>query len=227
MHIIALADNKRRISIIKSAILSIGHVVDFTSSETEMFSLLQYENFDILVLDIVDGTENNAAIIKKICLTYRSPPIMALICNKRYEIGIEALDHGADDYLFWPIRVEEFQARIRALLRRRNNQRSPVIKLGPLQMNTNSRTCQLEEEYLDLTSREKGILEILVMKPNEIISKDQIMSHMYSINDVITPAIIETYVSKIRKKIRHNLLEIKTVYGQGYMLRVKNGTYQE
>jgi DNA-binding response OmpR family regulator len=146
-----------------------------------------------------------------------------LTAKDAVEDRVKGLDTGADDYLLKPFAFSELLARVRALLRRRDQTRSPELKVGDLALNTVSREVRWRKTLIDLTAKEYSILECLMRQPNAVVSRTMIESHAwdYSLDSISN--LIDVYIRRLRQKIDPTLGKeiIQTVRGGGYRLRDK------
>lgn len=124
---------------------------------------------------------------------------------------------GADDYLCKPFELEEVLARVRALLRRSQNKTDNVIRYGAIALNSRSQTLTLDGKSIELHRRELAVLEYLLAHTGRVISKEQIAERISSFDDDVSATAIETYISRLRKKLQGEL-RLKTVRGLGYLL---------
>jgi DNA-binding response OmpR family regulator len=127
---------------------------------------------------------------------------------------------GPDDYLTTPISLEELVARVESLIRRGYGQRSPVVRLGNLELNTTSRTLARDGEPVSLTPREYRLLELLALRRGEVLSRADIEEHLYGEEMEVFSNVVESTISSLRKKIDPSGSEplIQTRRGMGYVL---------
>ena len=145
-------------------------------------------------------------------------PVLILTARDAVRDRVSGLDRGADDYLTKPFALDELMARARALVRRQGSGVDAKLTLGPLMIDTAARLARLEEEELDLPRREFACLSILATNANSVVSKDALISALYDNADPPTPNAIEVIISRVRKRLSHPAIELRTVRGVGYML---------
>jgi len=175
-------------------------------------------DYDILVLDLnlpdVDGLE----LLKELRENGFSAPILIVSARIGIQDRVSGLDLGADDYLIKPFALDEFEARVRALLRRDKNTRTPEIVLGNLSFNQSSREFFVHEEALLLSPRERAVLEVLMRQTPNVISKERIAQHVFNFDDHAGTSSIELYVHRLRKRLKDSDVSISTTRGLGYSL---------
>jgi len=131
---------------------------------------------------------------------------------------IKGLDLGADDYMTKPFSLPELEARVRALLRRGQCGANPLVSYGSLAYDSVGHRVTLNGERLELTSREIGVLEILLTRAGRVVSKDQLIEHLYSYAEEVSSNAIEVYIHRVRKKIESAGVTIRTIRGLGYLM---------
>ena len=179
------------------------------------------EPYDAMIVDrMLPGTYNGTDIVTEVRKESIHTPILLLTALGRTEDKTFGLDSGADDYLVKPFAIEELLARIRALLRRPNEQHAMVLKVADLELNPTEHTVKRRDKLIELTSKEFGLLEYMIRNKNRILTKDSIISHVWDYDADILPNTVEVYIKYLRAKIdkpfRSNL--IQTVRGFGYRL---------
>lgn len=217
MKILLIEDNETLSNGISRKLKEIGYLVDvFNDGENGLYSL-ETAIYDLLILDLglpnIDGID----IIKKLRLSQKNLPILVISARDKLDQRILGLDTGADDYLCKPFDIDEVIARVHALLRRSNNQISNIINYNDLLFNTQTLILTKNSELIELSKRELKIFEFLLQNQNAIVSKDNIVDHITTIDDEFNPTAVETYISRLRKKLGDSI-NIKTVRGLGYMM---------
>jgi DNA-binding response OmpR family regulator len=144
--------------------------------------------------------------------------VLILTARGTLENRVAGLDLGADDYLSKPFELPELEARVRALLRRNSSAASAVIRFGALIFDSAARRASLQGETLELPRRELCLLEILLHRAGQVVSKEQIAAQLFDFDDDASPNAIELYVHRLRKKLAPAGLNIRTIRGLGYLL---------
>ena len=150
-------------------------------------------------------------------------PVIILTANDAVSSRIRGLDSGADDYLVKPFEVGEFEARIRAQLRRGRGNFEPAIKLGQLSFDTRGRAFSLGDQPLHLTGREHAVLETLMLRAGRPVLKDALTENVFGFNEESNANAIEICVHRVRRKLEGSDVGIVTLRGLGYVLRVSGG----
>ena len=195
-----------------------GYAVDWINNGEFADQALGTGVFDLLILDLglpkLDGIE----VLRR--LRKRNAQLSVLILSGREDPQekVQGLDLGADDYLAKPFSIDELQARVRALLRRSSGSAKPDIVHGRLRFDTVHRTATTDGNLLALSQPEIRVLEILLRAAGRVVSKDQLIEHLYSYDKDVSQNAIEVYVHRLRKNIESSGAIIRTVYGQGYVL---------
>ncbi|WP_421716015.1 response regulator transcription factor [Arcobacter arenosus] len=217
MKLLILEDNETLADGMYKKLKEIGFIADVFYEGDEGLFALETSTYDLLILDLglpgIDGID----IIKKLRSSQQNLPILVISARDRLDQRILGLDTGADDYICKPFELDEVVARVQALLRRSNNQTSNSIKYNDLEFNSQTLSLTRGEEKIELSKRELTIFEYLLQNLNAIVSKENIVEHITSIDDEFNPTAVETYVSRLRKKLG-NSINLKTVRGLGYMM---------
>ena len=217
MKILLLEDNETLSDGIYKKLKKSDYIVDiFADGEEGMYALEIFE-YDLLILDLGLPSLDGIDIIKKLRSKRKSIPILIISARDKLDQRILGLDIGADDYLCKPFELDEVVARVHALLRRSNNLSSNSIKHLQLEFNTKTRLLTKNGEIIELTKRELSIFEYLFQNLNIIVSKEKIVEHITNIDDEFNPTAVETYISRLRKKLGTSIA-LKTIRGLGYMM---------
>ena len=194
------------------------YTVDWTADGEEAETILRVHEFDLVILDLTLPNMDGLKILR--LLRSRKVPVPVLIVTARSEVDdrIKGLDLGADDYLTKPFEMGEFDARVRALLRRSRADGLKALSCGALTMDMAARRASLNDLPLDLPRREFHLLEVLMSRQGRIVSKDQIIDSICDFDNELTPSTVEIYIHRIRKKLVATDVTIRTVRGVGYIL---------
>tara|TARA_B100001063_G_C16754930_1_gene552570 strand:- start:1673 stop:2335 length:663 start_codon:yes stop_codon:yes gene_type:complete len=220
MKILLIEDNETLANAICKKLEQNDYSVDmFYDGEEGLYSV-ETSFYDLLILDLglpsIDGIE----IIKKLRALKKTIPILIISARDEIDQRILGLDTGADDYLCKPFELNEVIARVQALLRRSKYQSNLKITYNDLVYDTQNRTLMKKGEYIELTKRELAIFENLLINVDTVLSKENIVEHISTYTESIHPSSVETYVSRIRKKLG-NSINLKTARGLGYILSSK------
>ena len=217
MKILLLEDNETLADGIYQKLKEVGFIADLFYDGEDGLYTLETSTYDLLILDLglpgIDGIE----IIKKLRKSQQNLPILVISARDKLDQRVLGLDTGADDYLCKPFELDEVVARVQALLRRSNNQISNTINYNDLVFNAQSLILTKKDKVVELSKRELTIFEYLLQNLNAIVSKENIVEHITSIDDEFNPTAVETYVSRLRKKLGDSI-NLKTVRGLGYMM---------
>jgi len=195
--------------------------VDIAPDGEEGLFLAGGNSYDLLVLDLMLPKLTGLEVLTRLRSGGGSTPVLILTARDDKDIVIRLLNAGADDYLTKPFDLGEFVARCKALLRRGKGEHSPVIQTGPLEVNTVMRDVQVNGKRIALTAMEYRVLEYLAMRRGALVSKEELLEHLYDYNWEKFGNVIEVYISGLRRKIESVAGEklIQTVRGLGYTLR--------
>jgi two-component system copper resistance phosphate regulon response regulator CusR len=197
-----------------------GFVVDVTSDGTEALHLSTTTPYDCIILDImlpgIDGWE----IVTRLREARHTAPVLFLTAKDAMEDRVKGLNLGADDYLVKPFAWEELLARVRALVRRKYEVRSPLIQIADLSIDTTRRTVSRGGEAIKLSTQEFNLLAYLAARQGEVVSRRDIWTHLYDDADEGTSNVIDVYIAYLRAKIdkHYSPKLIHTRHGAGYVL---------
>jgi DNA-binding response OmpR family regulator len=176
--------------------------------------------YDLLVLDLMLPKLTGLQLLKRYRSEGRNSPVLILTARDEKEVVVKLLNAGADDYLTKPFDLGELVARCKALLRRGKGTHSPVIQAGPLEVSTVMRTARVHGKRIALTAMEYRVLEYLALRRGAVVSKEELLEHLYDFNWERFGNVIEVYISGLRRKLESVAGErlIQTVRGLGYSL---------
>ena len=211
-----LADNMAR-SLRESA----GYAVDIAPDGREGLFLAESNTYDLLLLDLMLPGFSGMELLTRIRKAGQHTPVLVVTARDDKESVVALLNAGADDYLTKPFDLGELLARAKALIRRGKGQPSPVLTIGDLELNTVNRTVRRGERPISLTAMEYRVLEYLAHRPRAVISKSELLEHLYDYNWEKFSNVIEVYISGLRRKLDNGSARqlIHTVRGQGYILQ--------
>ncbi len=192
--------------------------VDACEDGANGLSMGQKYNYDLAVIDLGLPKIPGIEVIEKLRGEGKDYPILILTARGDWKDKVDGLAVGADDYLVKPFHVEEFLARIDALIRRASGKLKTTIDFGPLHLDTRSKQVEVNGEKIDLTAYEFNLLLYLMTRPGEVISKTELTDHLYEQDFDRDSNVIEVFIGRLRRKIDpdNTLKPIATVRGQGY-----------
>ena len=222
MRILVVEDEHRIANSIKKGLEQERFAVDVTYSGTDGFDLASTEDYDGIILDIMLPEMNGIEICKNLRQNKIHTPILMLTAKGQTEDKVAGLDAGADDYMTKPFSFDELLARVRALTRRQGKIIKTVLSVEDLSLDNKQYLVKRGSQIIKLSSKEFSLLEYLITNKNTIITKDQIINHVWDYDADILPNTIEVYIKNLRNKIdkpfpnRKTL--INTVRGFGYKI---------
>ncbi|MDC0939322.1 response regulator transcription factor [Pseudomonadales bacterium] len=194
--------------------------VDVAADGMEGLYIAQKFSYDIAVIDLGLPKVSGMEIIEKIRGDGKDFPILVLTARGDWSDKVDALGIGADDYLVKPFHVQEFLARLDALVRRASGQFKPSLSIGPINLDMRGKRVAVDGEAIELTAYEFNLLEYLMQRPGEVVSKTELTEYLYEQDFDRDSNVIEVFVGRLRKKLdpKNSLKPISTVRGQGYRL---------
>jgi len=200
---------------------SAGYAVDVAADGQEGLFLAESNTYDVVLLDLMLPQMDGMQLLTRIRQAGQVTPVLVLTARDEKESVVALLNAGADDYLTKPFDLGELLARTKALIRRGKGQPSPVLSIGDLQLNTVNRTVQRSDRTILLTAMEYRVLEYLAHRPGAVVSKTELLEHLYDYNWEKFSNVIEVYISGLRRKLDDGSDRqlIHTVRGQGYILQ--------
>ena len=195
-----------------------GYAVDLVTNGADADSALSLQTFDLLILDLGLPLLPGLEVLRRLRARNSSLPVMILTAADSVEQRVNGLDLGADDYMAKPFALTELEARVRALTRRGAGGGPTIVRHGQLAFDLVGRVATLNEQAVELSARELGLLEILLQRVGRLVSKEQLVDHLCEWGDEVSNNAIEVYVHRLRKKVETDGVRIATVRGLGYCL---------
>lgn len=193
-----------------------GYAVDEADNGRDAHFLGNSEPFDAVVLDLGLPLLDGLSVLRRWRADGRGMPVLILTARDNWHDKVTGIDSGADDYLTKPFHTEELLARLRALIRRAGGLASPVLRCGELVLDTRSGRVSFQGAPVTLTSHEHKVLEYLMHRPGQLVSRSELTEHIYAQDFDRDSNTIEVFVGRLRRKLAADLIE--TVRGQGYRL---------
>ncbi|AGA65244.1 Two-component system response regulator QseB [Liberibacter crescens BT-1] len=217
MRILVIEDDVNLNRQLAGALKGAGYVVDQAFDGEEGHFLGENEPYDAIVLDIGLPMMDGVHIIEKWRAAHKTMPVMILTARDRWSDKVAGIDAGADDYMTKPVYMEEFLARIRALIRRAAGHASSEIICGPVCLDTKSSRVLVNGQMLKLTSHEFRLLSYLIHHMGKVISRTELINHLYDQDFDRDSNTIEVFIGRLRKKMGVDVIE--TVRGLGYRIK--------
>lgn len=224
MRILIVEDEHKIANSIKKGLEQELFAVDVAYDGTEGYDLASTEDYDMIILDRLLPSIDGIEICQKLREKKIHTPILLLTAKGQLSDKVEGLNAGADDYLVKPFAFEELLARVRALIRRPKEVTNPVLLIDDLQLNTTTYEVKRANKSVSLSSKEFSLLEYLMRYANTVITKNQIINHVWNYDANILPNTVEVYIKLLRNKIDKPFKDkkqlIHTVRGFGYKIGV-------
>ncbi len=221
MRILLVEDDLTTSRAVTMMLRGIGAIVDQTDTGEEALELVRHYDYDIVVLDLLLPDMEGYEVVRRMRGARLETPVLILSGLARPQAKVKGFGMGADDYITKPFDKEELVARIQAVIRRSKGYSQPLLKVGSLLLNLDSREVQVDGREVHLTGKEYAILELLVLRRGMVLTKEAFLNHLYGGIDEPEMKIIDVFICKLRKKLAQggagNL--IGTVWGRGYMMR--------
>ncbi|HEX9684351.1 MAG TPA: response regulator [Burkholderiales bacterium] len=194
------------------------YAVDSATDGAEADQILSAHSFDLVILDLGLPKLEGYEVLRRLRRRGSKTPVLILTALDTLEDRVKGLDLGADDYLTKPFDLPELEARVRALIRRGQSGGGSVLAHGALTLDTTGRRAQLDGEPLELSAREIGVLEVLMLRSGRVVNKDQLAEELYGWDEEVSANAIEVYVHRLRRKLEPAGVTIRTIRGLGYLL---------
>ncbi len=220
MRILIVEDEHKIANSIKKGLEQELFAVDVAFTGSDGYDLAASEDYDLIILDRllpgIDGVE----ICKNLRDKQIHTPVLLLTAKGQIEDRVEGLDAGADDYLTKPFAFEELLARVRALTRRPKATLGAILSVGPLQLNTITYAVEREGKSISLSSKEFSLLEYLMRHTGKVVTKEQIINHVWDYDANVLPNTVEVYIKLLRSKVDKPFKSqlIHTLRGFGYKI---------
>lgn len=216
MRILLVEDEPTLRAQLRESLEAAGYAVAEADNGRDAHFMGDTETFDAVVLDLGLPVLDGLSVLQRWRAAGRTMPVLILTARDNWSEKVAGIDAGADDYLTKPFHMEELLARIRALIRRAQGLASPVLKNGPLALDTRSGRVTLGGLAVALTSHEYKVLAYLMHRPDQVVSRTELTEHIYAQDFDRDSNTIEVFVGRLRKKLPPELIE--TVRGLGYRL---------
>jgi two-component system, OmpR family, response regulator len=221
LHVLVIEDDARLNRLLKRLLTQDRHVVETALTADDGLEIATSSaELDAIVLDVGLPDRSGFEVARLLRKQGSQIPILMLTARDAVSDRVEGLDAGADDYLVKPFAYEELLARLRALGRRPPTRKSIALRSGPFELDETTRRVTIGGKPVDLSQREFSILECLLRRPGQVLSRDQLLDYAWPYGVALTPNTVEAYIHLLREKVgTHAAAYIETVRGVGYRLR--------
>ncbi len=214
-RILIAEDEPRLAAFLDKGLRSNGYTTTIVGDGGAASMMARDEDFDLLVLDIGLPGKDGFAVLRELRAAGQRMPVVILTARDDVTDKVTGLESGADDYVTKPFRFEELLARVRARLRAgRPEESSPVVRAGGIALDGRSRRVTVDGQELDLTAREFTMLETFLRHPGQVLTREQLLSHVWGYDHDPGSNVVDVHVSALRRKIGPTLIE--TIRGLGY-----------
>ena len=218
MRVLVVEDEAALRETLKTRLTEAGFTIDVAQDGEEgLFAGLEYP-LDVAIIDLGLPKLAGLEVIRRLRAARKAFPILILTARDNWQDKVEGLQAGADDYVAKPFHFEEVLARLQALLRRAGGWASPELKCGPITLDTRAQTVSVDAAAIELTTFEYRILEHLMLRAGEVISKGELTERLYDQDFERDSNVIEVLVGRLRRKLdpEDRLKPIETLRGRGY-----------
>lgn len=222
MRILVVEDDPDIASGIELALRRAGYIIDVRRDGLEGERTAFENPYGLIVLDLMLPTKDGFAICRSLRKHGKDVPILMLTARDAVADRVNGLDAGADDYLVKPFAIDELLARVRALTRRKSDQRGSLIEIGNLVLDTIGKTVTGPDGLIHLTKREYDLLEALARNKDRVLSRETILDRVWNADEAL-PNTVNFHMASLRKKVDPDGVLIETVHGFGYTIRTRAG----
>jgi DNA-binding response OmpR family regulator len=218
--LLLVEDDRKLVRALERGLAREGYAVDVAYSGEEALERVSGRTYDAVVLDVMLPGADGFEVCEAMRREQRTLPVLMLTARSEVADRIRGLDAGADDYLVKPFDFGELLARLRALGRRSQSERAPLVEVGELRLDAATRTVTRAGLEVELTAREFEVLELLARHDGQVVSRRQMLDQIWDGDDDGSPNVVDVYVGYLRRKLEDasGRQLIRTVRGVGFML---------
>ena len=224
MKILLVEDDESLANLVRDALIAQHYLVDLATDGQAGWELAESFTYDLILLDLILPKLDGINFCKQRRERGDRTPILLVTAQDTSTTKVTGLDAGADDYVVKPFDLQELLARIRALLRRTQDERTPILEWGAFRLDPRSCLVSYDEQPLKLTAKEYGLLELFLRNPQRIFSKSALLDRLWSFEEPPSETAVRTQMKGLRQKLKQagaRTDEIETIYGLGYRLKTK------
>ena len=218
MRVLVVEDDSVLAAALVRALTQAAYAVDLAGDGEAAQTALAAAAYGLVVLDLALPNVDGLAVLRRLRERRSTVPVLVLTARDTLEERVEGLDAGADDYMTKPFDLPEFEARVRALIRRGQLNAGVELTHGRLRLDTAARRLFHDNVAVDMSAREFALTEILLARQGRVVSKEQMIDQMFGFGDEVGANAIEVCMHRVRRKLEPLGIEIRTVRGMGYLL---------
>ncbi|HLX31026.1 MAG TPA: response regulator transcription factor [Casimicrobiaceae bacterium] len=218
MRILVVEDDSVLAAALTRALHQSAYAVDLVGDGDTANEALATTSYDLVVLDIALPKLDGLSVLRRLRDRRVQTPVLILTARDTLEDRVGGLDSGADDYMTKPFDLPEFEARVRALIRRGHSATGTSLVHGRLRLDVAARRLFHDDEPIEMSARELALTELFLARQGRVVSKEQMIDHLFGFGDDVGSNAIEVYVHRVRRKLEPFGVEIRTVRGMGYLL---------
>jgi two-component system OmpR family response regulator len=218
MRILIAEDDVALAEALSHSLRAAGYAVDVVDNGDRAEAALLAQPYGMVILDLGLPKLPGLEVLRRLRARNINVPVLILTATDSVEQRVKGLDLGADDYMSKPYALSELEARVRALARRALGTGQTVLRHGALTLDQVGRVASIDDQPLDLSARELGLLETLLQRSGRLVSKEQLVDQLCEWGEEVSTNAIEVYVHRLRKKLEPGGIRIATVRGLGYCL---------
>ncbi len=221
MYILVVEDDARVARLVARGLTEAGHRVDLAEDGDEGLARAESSAYDLIVLDVMLPELSGIEVAREVRRAKVKTPILMLTARDAVPDRVLGLDAGADDYLTKPFALEELLARVRALGRRADDSMNEVLQVGDLTLDIQRHEARRGEQSVELTAKELELLAYLMRNAGRVLTKAQIVDHVWGYDSEATSNVVEIYIHYLRDKIDRDVARpvIRTIRGVGYTVK--------
>ena len=218
MRILVVEDDSVLSAALARALNQAAYAVDLVGNGDAANAALDSGAYDLVVLDLALPKVDGLQVLRRLRDRRSRVPVLILSARDSLDDRVKGLDIGADDYMTKPFDLPEFEARVRALVRRGQHHATNVLRHGPLSLDLEARRVFHDGRPIDLSARELAVMELLLSRQGRVVTKEQMVDRLFGWGEDVGSNAIEVCVYRVRRKLEPYGIEIRTVRGMGYLM---------
>ncbi len=229
MRVLVVEDEPKMADLLRRGLIEDGYAVDIAADGPSGYHAAMVCDYDAVVLDVMLPGMSGFDICREWRNRHKWVPVLMLTARGAVTDRVGGLDGGADDYLTKPFHLDELFARLRSLIRRGPTPRPTVLAVGTLRIDPASRRCWRDDVEIGLTTKEFGLLELLMRRPGVVLTRDHLVEHCWDFAYESRSNIVDVHIRALRDKVDRpfGVRSIETVRGIGYRVRTDGGLPEE